>query len=72
MHVFCAERTPYVVLIEVSVACYQPSCQVFPHRNSLETCGRQDFAAALGTNDSLSETDFSDIITVIEGFLVTK
>jgi len=42
--------------------------QVFSDCNSLETCGRQDFAAALGTNDSLSETNFNDIITVNEDF----
>jgi hypothetical protein len=53
------------MLIEVSVVCYQPSChKCFYIAVVLKHVVAKIFAAALGTNDSLSETNFNDIITV--------
>jgi hypothetical protein len=60
-----AEITPYVMLIEVSVVCYQPSChKCFYIAVVLKHVAAKIFAVALEMNDSLSETNFNVIITV--------
>jgi hypothetical protein len=38
---------------------------MFPARDQLYVCGRQDFASALGTDENHSATNSPDIIIII-------